>query len=105
MDLLVYVTSGTPDSSCLAASHAGPEILELLLRAGCPVDLASHTGYTPLMAAAEFNGDPAAVAALLAAGADPRLTDTWGDTALNMARLNQTPAAAEIYTMLGTAQK
>ena len=103
----VIKESGLPSSPPLmaAAFHCGPEIVELLLAAGCPVDQASHTGYTPLMAAAEFNGRPDTVAALLAAGADPKLADMWGATALDKTADNETPAAGEIRRLLEAAEK
>jgi hypothetical protein len=44
-------------------------------------------GRTPLMVAAR-DGDAACVAALVAAGADPRATDSFGRNALHHARIN-----------------
>ncbi|MFG2526997.1 ankyrin repeat domain-containing protein [Streptomyces sp. NPDC048516] len=56
----------------------------LLLEADADPD-ARHRGRTPLMLAAE-RGSIAVVRALLCHGADPRLTDTWGRTAGDLAR-------------------
>ncbi|SED34586.1 Ankyrin repeat-containing protein [Streptomyces sp. 2224.1] len=58
--------------------------VRLLLEADAGPD-ARHRGRTPLVAAAE-RGSIAVVRALLCHGADPRLTDTWGRTARNLAR-------------------
>lgn len=89
----------------LAAMQSGPEVIELLLDLGCPVDGVNSIGTTPLMVAAMLNPNPDTVAALLKAGADPnpnRRNDK-GLSSLDMARLNKTPAAKEIVTMLEAA--
>ncbi|MFF8785113.1 ankyrin repeat domain-containing protein [Streptomyces sp. NPDC015125] len=67
-----------------AATGGHHRTARLLLEADADPD-ARHRGRTPLMAAAE-RGSIAVVRALLCHGADPRLTDTWGRTAGDMAR-------------------
>jgi serine/threonine-protein phosphatase 6 regulatory ankyrin repeat subunit B len=72
-----------------AASFAGPEIIEALLKAGLDVNKKNNRGATPLMraAGAAFNPERpgryiAALDCLLANGANPRLTDKTGSNAL-----------------------
>lgn len=60
--------------SIAATTDAQPAVLELLARAGSPVDAPDRDGVTPLMKAAE-RGDLAQVKALLALGADRTLKD------------------------------
>ncbi|MEU6328366.1 ankyrin repeat domain-containing protein [Streptomyces sp. NPDC047049] len=67
-----------------AAAGGHHRTARLLLGAEADPD-ARHRGRTPLMAAAE-RGSIAVVRALLCHGADPRLTDTWGRTARDLAR-------------------
>lgn len=87
----------------LAAHHAGPGAVELLLAAGCPVDGLTYTRH--LMIAAQLNAHPETVAALLKAGADVGRTDALKETALDKARRNSTPAAGAIIRLLEAARK
>ena len=59
--------------------------MQVLGEAGAGVDKAYGNGWTPLMIAAHF-GSTAAVEWLLARGADWRLTDQDGMTALDVAK-------------------
>ena len=74
-----------------AASHNDPEILRLLLRtsptaADEAINAKDHGGQTPLHKAAK-SGAAAAVKSLLSQGADCRLFDSRGRTALNLAAM------------------
>ena len=94
----------------MAAYRFGPDIVQMLLEAGAPVNGAGryHGGLyrTALMAAARTNTDPAVAALLLKAGADPHLRGVDGLTALEYARLdNRSPAAEEIVRLLLEAMK
>jgi uncharacterized protein len=85
------VTQDTFDHSGMTAVfHAlkNPRALEMLLAAGAPAD-ARHMkdASTPLIAAVR-NDDPHAVRRLLEAGANPRLFDARGKSALSYARDN-----------------
>lgn len=76
---------GTAYSPLMWAAVGGHHrTARLLLAADADPD-ARHRGKTPLMAAAE-RGSIGVVRALLFHGANPRLTDTWGRTAGDMAR-------------------
>ena len=88
-----------------AAKDSGPEVIKMLLAAGCPVDGAASWGTTPLMNAAWISPYPESVRLLLAAGADVSLRNNNGWTALDFARDNETPAAGEILQLLEAAQK
>lgn len=76
------------DNGMLALHQAatGPNIdaFALLLEHGAPIDAQDEDGYTALMFAAEEDADPAAVAFLLAHGANPHLrTGNNTDATLN----------------------
>ncbi|MDR1045260.1 MAG: ankyrin repeat domain-containing protein [Candidatus Adiutrix sp.] len=88
-----------------AARASAPEVVQLLLEAGCPVDEGTEAGFTPLMSAAVKNSNPETVKVLLTAGADVTRRDDKGETALDKVRHNKSPAAAEIYSMLEAAVK
>ena len=59
---------------------------------------AAHAGMTPLLAATRdsWHGRPEAVMTLLANGADPRATDTEGNTALHHAARSSDPGVAAL---------
>jgi ankyrin repeat protein len=64
-----------------------PEVIPALVEAGVPVNATDNFGYTPLMYAATIDfGNPGAIAALLKAGADPKVRNDEGRTALEQAR-------------------
>ncbi|MDR2947525.1 MAG: ankyrin repeat domain-containing protein [Candidatus Adiutrix sp.] len=109
LDAGADIRHGQPRTAPLtsAAFSSEPEIIELLLEAGCLVNEEIETGYTSLMAAAARNSNPNTVKTLLKAGADVTLRNDDGETALDVARArqNQTPAAAEIINMLEAAMK
>ena len=76
------------DETALQASafKGFPASVELLLKAGAPVDVADGNGATPLIYAAQMNH--VLVAQLLVkAGANPYLTDESNKSALDYARL------------------
>ena len=84
--------------------------LEASLAAGADPNAVDKAGLTPLMLLLTSpDREPEIMAEmvglLLSAGADPNLRDENGDTALDRARSNETPAAADILTMLEAAQK
>lgn len=72
----------------LATRHGHPETVRLLLAQGARPDQADHQQITPLMEAAITNRTDL-LDLLLAAGADPGLTDVDGHTALDLARKHQ----------------
>jgi uncharacterized protein len=73
---------------------SGLKVMELLLQRRADPNATSHTGMTPLMAAAE-SGDPQAVRLLLDHHADPRRRDRKGLTALDHASATATKAAGK----------
>ena len=53
-----------------------PAIVPVLIGAGCKVNLLNKLHYSPLYYAASYSRDRSAVAALMAAAADPHLGDS-----------------------------
>ena len=76
-----------------AATNGHVDVIALLVDAHAYVDAESPNKTTPLMMAAQY-GSPAAVKALLEAGADPHLKNELGLTAIDFAfRANRKDAA------------
>ncbi len=69
----------------LRAATAPAARVQALIRRGAHVNAQDRFGVTPLMQAVIGN-NPAAVRTLIAAGADLKLRDIRGDTALDLAR-------------------
>lgn len=87
-----------------AATHGHLEIISLLLDNHAYIDAESPNGTTPLMMAA-FYGTPAAVKLLLESGADAKLKNQLGLTAIDFAnRANRQDAAEMIAAAIRTAQ-
>jgi len=72
-------------ATALLWSARDPEKARLLIEHGAGVNAASKQGRTPLMLASLRPGGAPTVALLLAKGADPKLADTHGNTALLLA--------------------
>ena len=88
--VVLDVVAGRPD---LASKML--EVTHLLLRAGINPNQADIDGITPLIKAANV-GDGDIAKALLAAGADPELKDTYGYTATRRAQLYQHYNVAQV---------
>ncbi len=84
-----------------AADRGEPELIDLLVKGGAPVDAENRQGATPLIAAARAGHD-LAIRRLLAAKADPRRTDYSGKSALDWAREGRSPS---IVRLLEAAQR
>jgi ankyrin repeat protein len=70
-----------------AAMTNHPEVIPVLAQAGASVNATDEFNYTPLMYAATIDfGDAEVVKALLKAGADPKIRNDQGRTALEQAR-------------------
>jgi ankyrin repeat protein len=80
-------------------SAASVAVVEALIAAKAPVNAHDHTGVTPLLAACE-RGDVAVVRVLLAAGADPTISDASGRSALHCAASGTGPHADEVVSSL-----
>jgi ankyrin repeat protein len=85
------VTSVYDGTALIAAAHLGHDgVVRQLIAAGAPLDHVNNLHWTALIEAVVLgDGGPrhqATVRALLEAGADPRLTDRDGRTALDLAR-------------------
>ena len=76
----------SPDQQLLLQAATAPAArVQALIRRGAHVNAQDRFGVTPLMQAVIGN-NPAAVRTLIAAGADLKLRDLRGDTALDLAR-------------------
>jgi len=64
------------------------EIVKALLAAGADVDAETDGGNTPLMQAAYLGENPEVIHVLLLAGADPKISNLEGKTALDLAEDN-----------------
>jgi hypothetical protein len=69
------------------AERVPPHMIDFLMRKGINVNPLDVYGRTPLMTAAEI-GDPTATATLIKWGAITDLVDNYGDTAINLAEVN-----------------
>ena len=78
-----------------AATHGHISVMNLLLDNHAYIDAASPNGSTPLMMAALY-GTPDAVKVLLEAGADPRLKNDQGLTAIDFANRGQRSESAAL---------
>lgn len=72
-----------PIHAAAAGKHS--IIVEMLVKAGSPVNEPQHGGFVPLHSAAQ-NGDIATAKILMAAGANPRITAGAGKSAVDLAR-------------------
>lgn len=96
-DLITSVYDGT---ALIAAAHLGHhEAVEALIGAGAPLDHVNNLGWTALMEAVILGdggaGHLATVRALVAAGADPSITDRQGLTPLDHAERRGYTAIAQ----------
>jgi ankyrin repeat protein len=67
-----------------------PAVIPALVEAGVPIDAQDGSGFTPLMYAATIDfGGTASLRALLKAGADPKIRNGEGRTAIEQARYYQ----------------
>lgn len=98
LDADVNKTGWTPLHYAATGGHE--DIIALLLEHHAYVDAESPNGSTPLMMAARY-GSPQAVQALLAAGADSRLKNQLGLTALDFARLGKRPDSVDLLVRVG----
>jgi ankyrin repeat protein len=80
-----------------------PEITKLLIQDGAQINARNDLGMTPLILAARSNQDPAVVAALLAAGADPALKSSEGLTAYQYASENFSFTGSPVLKQLEAA--
>ena len=76
-----------------AATGPDTSVVKLLLDKGAPIDARSPNGSTPLMMAAQY-GAEASVELLLQRGADPRLRNDRGLSAVDFAKLARREALA-----------
>jgi ankyrin repeat protein len=81
-----------------AATGGHTEIIRILLEEHAFIDAESPNRSTPLMMAAKY-GSPAAVKLLLDEGADPRLRNELGMTAVDFARQSNRQDAAEMIAV------
>jgi len=81
------------------------EIVKTLLAAGADVNAETDEGYTPLMQAAEFTENLEIIHVLLLAGADPKISNLEGLTALDLAEDNPALFGTDALDELRKAMK
>uniref|UniRef100_A0A8C2ZYJ9 Ankyrin repeat domain 6b n=1 Tax=Cyclopterus lumpus TaxID=8103 RepID=A0A8C2ZYJ9_CYCLU len=81
----------------LAAHKGHIEVVRILLKAGCDLDIQDDAGDTPLHVAAALNHKKS-VRLLLEAGADSNICNNAGQTALDQAREHNNPDVALLLT-------
>ena len=87
----------------IAAMVGAAEVAEMLLEKGAQIDGRDDGGKTPLIVAAgyQFPGTEATVALLLKKGANPKLKDQAGNTALSEAKRRGSAGVVELLTKAG----
>lgn len=102
MDLGVDAGSIDDDSNTplFFACEGEPDIVVLLLNAGCPIDHQNHRGRNALMCGISF-GDFESVSCLVTAGADCGLCDADGRSAEAIAREAGSSAILELVRNAG----
>jgi uncharacterized protein len=100
------VTSIYDGTALIAAAHLGHDgVVRELIRAGAPLDHINNLGWTALIEAVILGNDGPrhieAVRALLEAGANPKIADRNGTTALQHARQR---GYAQMVTLIEAAQ-
>eukprot|EP00441_Pelagodinium_beii_P034841 CAMPEP_0197643014 /NCGR_PEP_ID=MMETSP1338-20131121/16492_1 /TAXON_ID=43686 ORGANISM="Pelagodinium beii, Strain RCC1491" /NCGR_SAMPLE_ID=MMETSP1338 /ASSEMBLY_ACC=CAM_ASM_000754 /LENGTH=692 /DNA_ID=CAMNT_0043216223 /DNA_START=180 /DNA_END=2258 /DNA_ORIENTATION=+ len=88
-------------ASQLRGDDGGLELVELFLRYGADVNVATRRGHTPLIFAAG-RGHNGVVQLLLSQGANPRVVVVTGDTPVSMGRTRLDP---QTFAMLEAAEK
>ncbi|MEG6509045.1 quinoprotein dehydrogenase-associated putative ABC transporter substrate-binding protein [Methyloligella sp. 2.7D] len=78
------------------------DLARMLIKKGADVNATSSTGATPLMIAAARDNAPV-IGLLLQSGADPEMKNDQGQTALDIAKMNDAQSAAQAITVLGRA--
>jgi len=97
------VRYGTITALHAAVTSGRPEVIELLLNAGAPVDATDARGMTPLMwAVATDRADPRVVRLLLTHHTDPRRRSPTGESAIDWARKFNNPAVMSALGAPGT---
>jgi ankyrin repeat protein len=86
-----------------AATGGHPQIIQLLVEGGVPIDSTSENGTTALMMAARGNHLEAA-RVLLKNGANPNLKNDWGKTALEWALNKNYKEVAELLKTNGARE-
>ena len=86
-----------------AISNDDMNMLLELIASGADVDARDERGWTPLMRAAAYNGDPDIIKALLNAGADAKAKDIYGRRAVDYAKDNSRIYRTNAYWTLNDA--
>ncbi len=84
--------------------HPTPQVIEVLVRKGSPVDTPNKKGWTPLHRAA-YNGRKEAVAALVKLGADVNRATSDGNTPLHLASFMNQLSTMEKLCEVGASQR
>ena len=87
--------------TALALAYEHPKAVELLLKHGADVNIATNQRWTPLMLACQRDGCPETVELLLEYKADPNIQGQYGLSAYTLARWNKNKRLMEILEKAG----
>ena len=102
--MIVAAQTGPAEGSIFLPGSARPtDIAKALVDAGADLDAQAKNGMTALMIAAANNSAPM-IGLLMAAGADPNIKNAQGQTAVDVANLNDNEEASQAIRVLSPSR-
>ncbi|MEM7192919.1 MAG: ankyrin repeat domain-containing protein [Pseudomonadota bacterium] len=102
--MIVAAQTGPAEGSIFLPGSARPtDVASALIDAGANVDAQAKNGMTALMIAAANNSAPM-IGLLMAAGADPKVKNAQGQTAVDVANLNDNKEASQAIRVLSLSR-
>ena len=105
--ILIMAAAGSTSAQTTAffelVRKGTPQEVRAAISKGADVNTRDNDGWTPLMAAADYNPNPEVITMLLQAGANGKEKDRSGKTALDYANDNQKLKGTDAYWKLNEA--